>query len=431
MMLIHVVQPGESLYGIASLYGVTVEAVTIANQLNPSNNLVIGQALVIPVGDTYTVAGGDSLYRIGVRLGIDPDILARINNIAPGAVIREGQKITLPALPKRSVEVNAYAQAQQNGSFTLTTLADTGDHAADLTYLAPFSFEVNADGSLKPIDVTPLREAAAGSGAAFMLVVTNLENGMFSDTLGQTILNDEAVQNTLLDNIIATAQAGNYRDVHFDFEFLRPEDREAYNAFLRKAADRLHAQGLLMSTALAPKTSASQAGKWYEAHDYRVHGEVADFVVIMTYEWGYSAGPPLPVSPIGPVRQVLQYALTEIPADKIMMGQNLYGYDWLLPYTPGGEYARAISPQEAIALARDNSASIEYDYNAQAPFIRYWDRSRREHIVWFEDARSVRAKFELLRELNLRGISYWRLGWSFPQNWLLLGDRFDIEKREV
>lgn len=56
-----------------------------------------------------------------------------------------------------------------------------------------------------------------------------------------------------------------------------------------------------------------------------------DFVVIMTYEWGYSAGPPMAVSPIGPVRQVLEYAKTEIPANKIMMGQNLYGYDWTRP----------------------------------------------------------------------------------------------------
>ena len=94
-----------------------------------------------------------------------------------------------------------------------------------------------------------------------------------------------------------------------------------------------------------------------------------DFVVIMTYEWGYSAGPPMAVSPIGPVRQVLEYAKTEIPANKIMMGQNLYGYDWTLPFVKGGAYARAISPQTAISLARENHAFIEYDYTAQAPFF--------------------------------------------------------------
>ena len=81
--------------------------------------------------------------------------------------------------------------------------------------------------------------------------------------------------------------------------------RQPYNEFLRKATERLHAQGFMVSSALAPKTSATQSGQWYEAHDYRAHGEIVDFVVIMTYEWGYSAGPPLPVSPIDAVERVL------------------------------------------------------------------------------------------------------------------------------
>ena len=43
-------------------------------------------------------------------------------------------------------------------------------------------------------------------------------------------------------------------------------------------------------------------GLWYEGHDYKAHGEIVDYVVIMTYEWGYSGGPAMAVSPIGPVR---------------------------------------------------------------------------------------------------------------------------------
>lgn len=184
-----------------------------------------------------------------------------------------------------------------------------------------------------------------------------------------------------------------------------------------------------MSTALAPKTSATQKGRWYEAHDYRAHGQIVDFVVIMTYEWGYSGGPPMAVSPIGPVRQVIEYAISEMPASKIMMGQNLYGYDWTLPYVPGGPYARAISPQQAIRLAAQYNVAIEYDTKAQAPHFRYRDENGKEHEVWFEDARSIQAKFDLVKELGLRGISYWKLGLDFPQNWLLLTDNFTVVKR--
>lgn len=182
-----------------------------------------------------------------------------------------------------------------------------------------------------------------------------------------------------------------------------------------------------MSTALAPKTSATQKGEWYTAHDYKVHGEEADFVIIMTYEWGYSGGPPMPVSPIEPVRRVLEYAITEIPREKIMMGQNLYGYDWTLPYVKGTK-AQGISPQGAIALAQKYKVPIQYDQKAQAPFINYTDEEGRAHKVWFEDARSIQAKFNLIKELGIRGVSYWRLGFPFPQNWLLIRNTFNVTK---
>lgn len=429
MMRIHVVHAGESLYSISKRYGVSVAAIALANQLNPADTLVIGQALVIPVNETYYfVQPGDSLYQIARRFGVSVERLAEINGIDPSDPLSIGFRLFIPQAEKTEIETNAYAEAQ-NGVIPEGVIASVAEHAPLLTYVAPFSFEARADGSLSPLDVSAVQAAVADSGAVLMMAVTNLENGRFSDTLGQEILGSEQVQDTLLDNIVNTARGAGFRDIHFDFEYLRPEDRENYNAFLRKAAARLHQEGLLMSTALAPKTSDQQTGPWYSAHDYATHGEVADFVVIMTYEWGYSGGPPMPVSPIGPVREVLEYAVSVIPPEKIMMGQNLYGYDWTLPYEKGGEYARAISPQAAIALARENNAAIEYDETAQAPYFHYWDANRKEHVVWFEDARSISAKFDLLQELGLRGISYWKLGLPFPQNWLLLENRFQIKKQ--
>lgn len=125
-----------------------------------------------------------------------------------------------------------------------------------------------------------------------MMIITNLENQAFSDELGRILLNDDTVKRRLLNEIVENAKRYGFYDIHFDFEYLRPEDREAYNQFLREARDLFHREGLEISTALAPKTSATQQGRWYEAHDYRAHGQIVDFVVLMTYEWGYSGGPP-------------------------------------------------------------------------------------------------------------------------------------------
>lgn len=424
------IQPGQSLFGIAQAYNTTAERIIQANQLDEPGNLVVGQAIVIPItGSFYWVQQGDTLYSIAQRFGTSASNLAQINGINVNTPLRVGTRLYIPPMQKRSAEVNIYIEPIGD-TVSQELLNEAREVGPFLTYLAPFSYEARRDGSLDPLPIEGIPETAREAGASLMMVVSNLENGQFSGELGRAILQSTAVQEVLLENIVEEARRiGSVSDIHFDFEFLPGDQRQAYNNFLRKAVDYLHGEGFLVSTALAPKTSAEQAGQWYEAHDYRAHGEIVDFSVLMTYEWGYSGGPPMPVSPIPQVEEVLQYALTEMPANKIMMGQNLYGYNWTLPFVQGGQYARAVSPQRAIELARTNNAVIEYDYTAQAPHFNYVDNEGKAHKVWFEDARSIQAKFNLMKRLNLRGISYWKLGFSFPQNWLLIGENFNVVKR--
>lgn len=427
-MQIHVVQSGQSLTTIARTYQTTVDDLVEANDIPNPNNLVIGQALVIPiVGSFYFVQPGDSLFSISQKVGVPYQQIATINRISVNQPLAVGVRLYIPPRPKRRAETNAYVEPR--GTTVAPVLETSAREAAPyLTYLAPFSFQALRDGSLKEPLLNNFPAIARANNNVLMMVITNQENDQFSNELGRILLNDIAIQDRFLNNIVSTAKKYGFRDIHFDFEFLRPVDREAYNRFLRKAKTRFSAEGWLMSTALAPKTSATQQGEWYEAHDYRAHGQIADFVVIMTYEWGYSGGPAQAVSPIDQVRRVIEYALTEMPSNKIMMGQNLYGYDWTLPFVQG-TVARAVSPQQAIQIAASNNVAIQYNTRAQAPFFRYTAQDGKRHEVWFEDARSIQAKFNLIKELNLRGISYWKLGLAFPQNWLLIVENFNVVKR--
>lgn len=427
-MQIHVVKRNESLTTIARAYNTTVNDIVDANDIPNPNNLVVGQAMVIPiVGSFYYVQPGDSLWSIGQKVGVPYQQIASVNRISLNQQLYVGFRLYIPQPPKRRAEFNAYVEPR--GTSVSPILETSAREAAPyLTYLAPFSFHALRDGSLKEPLLNNFPAIARANRNTLMMVVDNQENDEFSDELGRILLNDIPIQDRFLNNIVATAKKYGFRDIHFDFEFLRPADREAYNRFLRKAKARFNREGWLMSTALAPKTSATQQGKWYEAHDYRAHGQIADFVVIMTYEWGYSGGPAMAVSPIDQVRRVLEYALTEMPPNKILMGQNLYGYDWTLPFVQGS-VARAVSPQQAIEIAAANNVPIQYDTKAQAPFFRYTASDGKQHEVWFEDARSIQAKFNLIKELGIRGMSYWKLGLAFPQNWLLIVENFNVVKR--
>ncbi|MFB6469579.1 glycosyl hydrolase family 18 protein [Cytobacillus sp. Hz8] len=427
-MQIHVVQRNQTLTGIAQAYSTTVNDIVEANELPNASSLVVGQALVIPiVGSFYWVQRGDTLWSIARKFNISYQQLATVNRISTNQVLQVGMRLYIPPRPKTRAEFNGYVEPR--GATVDPNLEESAREAGPyLTYLAPFSFQALRNGSLKEPLLNNFPAIARANRNVLMMVITNQENDQFNDQLGRILLNDMTIQNRFLENIVSTAKKYGFRDIHFDFEYLRPEDREAYVQFLRKAKTRFQREGWLLSVALAPKTSAGQKGKWYEAHDYRAIGQIVDFVVIMTYEWGYSGGPAMAVSPIDQVRNVLEYAVTEMPASKILMGQNLYGYDWTLPFVQGS-VARAVSPQQAIQLAATHNVPISYDSTAEAPHFNYVDDNGRRHEVWFEDARSIQAKFNLIKELGLRGMSYWKLGLSFPQNWLLISENFNVEKR--
>lgn len=424
---IHVVQRGQSLYAISKAYGVSYEEVATANEIPDPSRLVVGQALVIPIeGRYHFVQPRQSLFIISQMYGLTVNELASVNNIAVSDVLQIGQRLRIPMKPKPTIEVLLYVEPRTPVSETM--IEEVSDKAGFLTYLAMFSYQINRDGSLTAPSIDDIPNIARSKGAANALVVTNIEDFQFSGDLVHAVLTDESAQNQLIGNLIQTANDVGYQDIHFDFEFLKPEDREAYNQFLRKARDRFHAAGLTISSAVAPKASDITTGI-YGGHDYVAQGEILDFIALMTYEWGYTYSAPQAVSPINPVRSIVDYAVQSMPREKILLGQNLYGYDWSAPFPPdGGVAATAISPQQAIAIALNNNAEIQYDYRAQAPFFHYYDDAGIYHEVWFEDARSIQAKFDLIKQYGLRGVMYWKLGLEFPQNWLLLEDNFIIRK---
>lgn len=423
-LIIYTVRPGDSVYSIAQRYGVSSQEIILQNQLENPERLVVGQALVIPVETIrHVVTAGQTLYSLARGYGVPLDQVIAANPDVDPNRLQIGQVVNIPTEPanKRTIDVNGYAFPNIRDITLRSTLPY-------LTFLSIFSYQVRADGSLVPIDDQRLIDTARQYNVAPMMVITNiLEGASFDSDLASTILSSREVQDTLIQNVLDTLRTKNYSGLDIDFEYIYPSDRELYNAFLRRVVNALRPQGYIITTALAPKISATQQGLLYEAHDYPVHGALADHVIIMTYEWGYTYGPPMAVSPINEVARVLNYAVTAIPREKILMGMPNYGYDWTLPYRPGTA-ARTVTNLGAVNLAANVNASIQYDRVSQAPFFNYYDSDGRRHVVWFDDARSIDARLRLVERFRLGGVSYWTINSFFNQQWLVLDSLFNINK---
>lgn len=424
-MIIHAVKAGETLWRISQNYGVSLQQIIDINRLPDPGRLVVGQTILIPARQYHTVQPGESIWLISRRYGVSVNEIVQANNIQDPNRISVGRRLYIPK-PRMTVETNAYLDPRMTGARSAGLVQEAGEF---LTYLAIFTYAVNRDGSLTPVDDQATLAAAVDNRVVPVMVLANFEGGTFSSELATTILSNEVLQDRVINEALQVMDSKGYKVLDFDFEYLGRENRERYNSFLRKAAQRLRNRGYMISAALAPKIAGDQVGVLYEGHDYAAVGQIVDFIFFMTYEWGWSGGPPMAVSPINQVRKVMEYAASVVPKEKIMMGIPHYGYDWTLPYVRGGTWARSITPEQAVQLALRYGVGIQYDTTSQAPFFNYKDAEGRNHVVWFEDARSVQAKFNLVKELGLRGFFYWVLRGGFAQNWALIEDNFIVRKR--
>ena len=424
-MRIHIVSMGETPASIARQYGISLSRLLADNGLPPDQPLAVGQALIITLPEViYRVQPGDTLYGIAAGYGLPVIRLIQNNpSLAQDQTIQPGQQLTISfrGEPIREIATLGFAYPYINRAVLRESLPY-------LSYLAIFSYGFREDGSLiVPEDERLIRESYR-FGTVPVLVLTSIgEDGGFSSEKVSRLLGDPALQETVLSNLLEVMTRKGYGGLDADFEFIPPEDRVAYQEFLTRVREKLSAAGLLLSVDLAPKISADQPGLLYEAHDYPAIGAIAHRVHLMTYEWGYTYGPPMAVAPLNAVRRVVEYGVSEIPPEKILMGIPNYGYDWALPYRRGITVAENLGNQTAVRLAGERGAEIRFDANAQSPYF-YYTRQGQEHVVWFEDVRSIQAKLELAEGFGLQGVFWWNVMRPFRQNWALLAARYRIHK---
>ena len=430
-MDIYTVQSGDTLYSIAGRFGVPEGRIATDNFIPDPSRLTVGRSLIIQYpSETYTVSEGDTLFSIAAatdttltRLWQNNPSLGGRTDIYPGQVINVrygGEKLG-------EIAANGYAYPFVNENVLRATLPF-------LTYLSIFSYGFLEDGSLiEPIGGDDkLLALAREYGTVPMLTLTSITpDGTFSTEKVDRLLASPEHYRSVARSLAESAAAKGYGGVDLDFEYIPTDHAEAYADFAGEVKRALPA-GYELFVSLAPKTSATQPGILYEGHRYDLLGEVADRVLLMTYEWGYKYGPPLAVSPLPQVERVLRYGVSEIEPGKIFMGVPNYAYDWRLPYLRGETVARTISNEEALTIAAERRAQIGFDGEAATPYFNYYAEDptgeTAEHVVWFDDARSMAAKLELIDRFALGGGGVWNVMYFFPALWTLLNAKYDIRK---
>lgn len=415
-MILHVVQQGETLDAIARRYTVSVRRLALENGLAQGKPLVPGQVLAVlyPL-QTVQVRRGETLAALSRRTGVSRRQIWRCNpGLLAGQEPQAGRRLILRYRQRLlgRLETSGYAYPGTREELLFASLPA-------MERALPFAHAVTRLGGLSPLDSDDMLQAFQEAGTKPVLSVANLRDGEFDGALVHAILGSEEAQKRLIAEISAKLKTGPYAGVDLDFERIPAADRERYPSFLQRLSDAVAPDGYKVRTAVAAKNSDNASGRWVEGLDYAAIGKAVSAVLLMTYDYGYASGPAQAVAPLPQVRETLRYAVTRIPREKILLGIPNYGYNWPLPYEAGKTRARSVTNEEAIDLARTAGVAIQYDEQAQAPWFRYTeDGTQRE--VWFEDARSLRAKLRLAVQFGLRGVGFWNLSRPFRQGWTVL-----------
>ncbi|MDF2588154.1 MAG: hypothetical protein K0S41_1995 [Anaerocolumna sp.] len=426
-MLIHIVQPGDTILSIASSYGVAVNDLVRDNGITNPYDLVIGQTIVIVYpSEIYTVKEGDTLESIANQFNITVIQLLRNNpNLADSNTLNPGESLIInyADVKLKSITTNGFAYPFIDRNILRKTLPY-------LTYLSVFAYTITFEGGLVDIDDREIiRTAKQFSVVPIMIVSTVTVRGEGNFEVSHEILTNEEKKNILIMNILNVLETKGYFGVNLSLEYILPSDLQEYSDFIVAVTNAIKPLGYFVFVTITPKSVTSVEGTIYQDIDFRQIGMVTDSTLLFIYEWGYTFAPPGGNITEDVARLYLNYITTQIPSEKISIGLPVIGYDWQLPFIEGESWARSLTTTSAIELAKEKDVIIQYDETYRAPYFYYLDNIYGAdvlHIVWFKDARSVKVVSDFILEYNFNGMSTWNIMNYFAQMWLILNSQYDI-----
>jgi spore germination protein len=426
-MIIHVVQPDETLKSIAEYYNIPVDRLILENGITNPENLAIGQSIVIVQPEVlYTVQAGDTLESIAEQHGITTMELLRNNPyLSDREILYVGESIVISYQTDKSktIATSGYIFPYVDKSVLIKTLPF-------LTYLSIFNYRATSEGEIiTRADDTEFIQLAKTYGAAPMMFVSTItEEGIVSREVTNIILNNPTVQDRLINNALQILKKKGFYGINIYAETITNENINSFAEFLEKAASIFHSEGFRVVITITPITNIDTPNVSIVKIDYSKLAEFVDGIMFSSYEWARTYSYPNAIHPINVIRELLNYVASIIPPEKIFLGITTLGYDWTLPYVPGATEATVISNNSAVQLAADKGIPIQFNDAAQAPYFYYMDIDGILHVVWFKDARSFDARAALAGEYNLQGLSLWTVMRFDAQLWFIINTQYYIQK---
>ncbi|MBP2000193.1 spore germination protein YaaH [Paenibacillus shirakamiensis] len=236
--------------------------------------------------------------------------------------------------------------------------------------------------------------------------VSNWQGHDFSPELAHQIISVPKVKKATIANLLQVVKSNGFKGINIDFESVAARDRKAFSSFTADVATAMKARGYLTMISVPAKFTDDPSNDWDGAFDFKALGKCADYIQVMTYDQHGPWGEPGPVAGKDWVGEALQYAVSAIPASKVIMGIASYGYDWNVSKHSGTtvglkDIPTLVKATHAVPLWDKVSFSMHFDYQ---------DPEGSDHVVWYENAASIQEKTHDTLTYHIAGVSIWSMG---------------------
>ncbi len=426
-MFIHVVQPGDTIYTIASSYHIKPERLALENDITDPNQLVQGEALVILIPEqTYIVQEGDNLETIASIYGTNTMELLRNNPNISGRALNPGEELVISydGIKSTKIKTNGFAYPFINKD-TLRKILPY------LTYLTIYSYEYNRNGNLDDLNDSEVIQLAKKYGVLpIMFLTAAMSENNIDKEIVHILINDIQIQNLYIENILNTLQRKGYSGINIETPFVRPGDREDYVKLIAKITELLNREGYFVIVTIDPSTFEVSTGIMYSGIDYKGLSAAANEVLYqLRHEWGTSNSLPISVIPFEAVVETLTNAVTLIPPEKCILGISDIGYLWEFPYFAAVTIVNYLNLKSAINLAHYTNSVIQFNNRTRTAYFSYLENDI-EYMAWFEDIRVVYPMLVYSQGYGLQGISIWNVMYFNTSTWLMINNLYEIAKLE-
>ncbi|HPT61978.1 MAG: glycosyl hydrolase family 18 protein [Bacillota bacterium] len=280
-----------------------------------------------------------------------------------------------------------------------------------LERVSPTMFTIDGDFTIQEAHDPNLEKVREMGLKVFPLVANK---GFDAEVAGRLLKTEESRRKTA-EILTEKVLEGGYPGLNVDFEGTFGDFRNEYSWFISVLSEMLHAHGKELSVdvvALAQDPTPNYS--WGYPFDYRKLGPEVDYLVLMGYDYSHTNSPPGPVSPLFWLEQVVRYATSIVPREKVVLGLPFYGRHWTTNSRGEHSAGRGVTYEQAMAFAdKWQVEPVLHEHGCMYLRKEHEDGSVEE--IYFENKDTLLKKINLAE--GLAGVAFWRLGQEDPRIW--------------